>query len=172
MAVRADFVVTSLKWLQCQKSRPQQVPTTLPGPVDQVVQTTRFNCTNLLYSLVSDRALFGNLDNLDVNLDNPFGKYVPPTGVLSTTNSGQWYNMAYYHKVKDPAKDFIMPIIIACDETHLRKGGKVASWPLLFTTSILNQKMRNLPIAWRTLGYINDVSLIQSSAEDKNLKGI
>jgi hypothetical protein len=33
----------------------------------------------------------------------------------------------------------------------------------------LNQKTRNLPIAWRTLGYINDLSLLQSSAEDKNL---
>jgi hypothetical protein len=29
--------------------------------------------------------------------------------------------------------------------------------------------MCNLPIAWRTLGYINDLSLIQSSAEDKDL---
>jgi hypothetical protein len=60
-------------------------------------------------------------------------------------------------------------IIFACDETHLRKCGKAASWRLLFTTSILNQKTRNLPFAWRTLGYINDLSLIQSSAEDKNL---
>jgi hypothetical protein len=63
----------------------------------------------------------------------------------------------------------MMPIIFACDETHLQKGGKAASWPLLFTTSILNQKLRNLPIAWRTLGYINDLSLIQSSTKDKNL---
>jgi hypothetical protein len=63
----------------------------------------------------------------------------------------------------------MMPIIFAFDKTHLRQGGKTASWPILFTTSILNHKTRNLPIAWRTLGYINDLSLIQSSAEDKNL---
>ncbi len=157
------------KWLQCQYSRPQQIPTPLPGPFPQVVQTTTFNFTNQLFTLISDQVLFGNLDNLDVNVDDPFGKYVPPNGLLSTVNSGQWYNTAYRHKVKDPSKDFMMPIIFACDETHLQKGGKAASWPLLFTTSILNQKSRNLPIAWRTLGYINDLSLIQSSAEDKNL---
>jgi hypothetical protein len=58
-----------------------------------------------------------------------------------------------------------MPIIMACDETNLRKGGKASSWPLLFTTSILNQKMHNLPIAWGTLGYINNLSYIQSAAE-------
>jgi hypothetical protein len=48
-----------------------------------------------------------------------------------------------------------MPIIMACDGMYLQKGGKASSWPLLFTTSILNQKMRNLPIAWHTLGHIN-----------------
>ena len=156
------------KWLRCQNSRPKQIPTQLPGPLDQVVQTTCFNFTNQLYSLVSDLALFGDLNNLDVNINDPFGKYVSIDGLLSTTNSGQWYNMAYRHEVKNPAKDFLMPIIMACDETHLRKGSKAASWPLLFTTSILNQKLRNLPIAWRTLGYINDLSLIQSAAEDRN----
>jgi hypothetical protein len=116
---------------------------------------------------VSDCALFGNLDNLDVNVDDPYGKYVPPNGLQSAVNSGQWYNSAYCHEVKDPAKDFMMLIIFACNEKHLRRGGKASSWPLLFTTSILNQKTRNLPIAWRTLGYINDLSLLQSAAEDK-----
>jgi hypothetical protein len=95
--------------------------------------------------LVSDRALFGNLDNLDVNVDDPFGKYVPPNGLLSTVNSGQWYQSAYRHKVKDPKTDFMMPIIFARDETHLRQGGKTASWPILFTTSILNQKTSTDP---------------------------
>jgi hypothetical protein len=156
--------------LQCQHSRPHQIPTRLPAPLQQVVQTTTFNFTNQLFMLVSDQALFGNLDNLDVNVDNPFGKHVPPNRLLSTVNSGHWYNSAYCHKVKNPSKDFMMPIIFACDETHLRKGGKAASWPLLFNTSILNQKSRNLPtIAWPTLGYINDLSLIQSSAKDRYL---
>jgi hypothetical protein len=119
--------------------------------------------------LVSDRALFGNLNKLDVNVDNPFGKYVPSAGLLSTVNSGEWYNSAYQHKVKDPSQEFMTPIFFACDETHLQKGGKAASWPLLFTTSVLNQQTRNLPTAWRTLGYINNLALIQSSAEDKDL---
>jgi hypothetical protein len=99
--------------------------------------------------LVSDRALFGNLDNFDVNVDDPFGKYVPPKELLSTVDSSQWYNSAYQHKVKDPSKDFVMPIIFARDEMHLQKGGKAAEWHLLITTSILYQQTHNLPIAWR-----------------------
>jgi hypothetical protein len=135
-------------WLQCQNSCPQQIPTMLPGPVEQVMQTTCFNFTNQLHLLASDQSLFAtNLDNLNVNhADVPFGKYVPPkSGLLSTTNLGQWYNTAYCHEVKNPAKYFLMAIIMACDKTHLQKGGKASSWPHLFTTSILNQKVRNLP---------------------------
>jgi hypothetical protein len=37
----------------------------------------------------------------------------------------------------------------------------------MFTVSILNQKMRNLPIAWKSLGYIFDLSMIQSQADAK-----
>jgi hypothetical protein len=104
---------------------------------------------------------------LVVIIDNPFGKYVPPNRLLFTVNWGQWYNSAYHHKVKDPAKHFMMPISFACDERHLQSGGKATSQPLLFTTSILNQKTGNLPVAWCTLGYINNLPLIQSSMEDK-----
>jgi hypothetical protein len=100
------------------------------------------------------------LDNLDINVNDPFGKYVLPNGLLSTTNLGQWYNKACSYKVKDPAKDFIVLTIMACDKTHLQKDGNASSWPLLFTTSILNQEMRDLPIAWHTLGYINNLLLI------------
>ncbi len=153
------------KWLQMEKCRPQQIPTLLPGPAPQVVQTTCFNFTKQLHSLVSDQALFGQLANLDVNANDPFGKYEATNGLLSTTNSGQMYYQAYQHLVKNPDKDFLMPIIMTCDETQTGTG-KISSWPLLCTTSILNQKMRNLSIAWRTLGYINDLSLIQSAAED------
>jgi hypothetical protein len=123
------------KPLHCQKSYLQQVPTMLPGPGDQFVQTTCFYFTNQLSWLVSDQDLFGNLDNFDVDVDNPFGKYVPPNGLLSTINLGQGYNSAYLHKVKDPAKGFMMPINFASDENRLQKGGKAPG--LLFATLLI-----------------------------------
>jgi hypothetical protein len=43
-----------MNWLQYQNSCPQQIPTTLLGPVKQVMQTTCFNFSNQLYLLVSD----------------------------------------------------------------------------------------------------------------------
>jgi hypothetical protein len=44
---------------------------------------------------------------------------------LWSTNFGQWYNRAYcQHKLKNPAEDFLMPIIMACDEMHLARFGE------------------------------------------------
>jgi hypothetical protein len=57
----------------------------LPGPVLQVVQTTCFNFTKQLYSMVSNHVLFGKkLDNLDANADDPSDKNAPINRLLST----------------------------------------------------------------------------------------
>jgi uncharacterized protein YcgI (DUF1989 family) len=40
-------------------------------------------------------------------------------GYLSTVNSGAWYKKEYKNLVKDPLKDFLVPICFTCDE-----GGK------------------------------------------------
>jgi hypothetical protein len=61
----------------------------------EAIQVTRFNFTNQLHALLSDHALVGNLDNLDVNPADPFAKYAPPSGRLSTVNSGAIYDLAY-----------------------------------------------------------------------------
>ena len=45
--------------------------------------------------------------------------------------------------IKSPDTEFLLPIIFACDETKVSNQGKTSSWLLLFTTSILNQTMRN-----------------------------
>ncbi len=154
------------KWLHLEPCRPETVKLLLPGPALQTIHVTRFNFTNQLHALLADPALVGNLDNLDVNRDDPFAKYVPPSGRLSAVNSGAIYNLAYKNRCKQP-NDFLVGIIFACDETKLQKGSKAGSWPLMFTVSILNQKMRNLPIAWKSLGYIFDLSMIQSQADAK-----
>ena len=56
---------------------------------------------------------------------------------------------------------------MASDEAKLKQGGKAGAWPLNFTLSIFNQSLRNLPFAWRPLGYVYDLSIIESQAESK-----
>jgi hypothetical protein len=125
---------------------PETVKLLLHGPALQAIQVTCLNFTNQLHALRTDPVLVGNLDNLDGNRDDPFAKYVPPSGCLSTVNSGAIYNLAYKNCCRKP-NDFLVGIIFTCDETKLQKESKAGSWPLMFTVSILNQRMRNLPIA-------------------------
>ena len=61
-----------------------------------------------------------------------------------------------------------MPIIFACDETKIGSMGKAGCWPLMFTTTILNQSMRNKSIAWKPLGYIYDLSTVLSQNQEKD----
>jgi hypothetical protein len=93
---------------------------------------------NQLHALVSDHALFSNLDNLDVNLVDPFAKYAPPMGLLSTINSGLIHHLSYKNHRKK-ANNCLIGIIFACDETKLQKGSKTGSWALVFSVSDLNQ---------------------------------
>ena len=149
---------------------PYQVKTLLPtSNQPQLVDQTVFNFKKQLLSLIHDDFLFGHLFNLDINLDDPFGKYKSKNRILSVTNSGHRYQLAYQTMIKDPKKEFLMPIIFACDETKVSSQGKASCWPLLFTTTVINQSKRNLPMAWRPLGYIYDTSLLLSTNEEKKL---
>ena len=88
-----------------QYCRPETFRLTLPGD-GVVVPVTRFPFINMLYSLLSDSDLGSDLSNLDVNPNNPFGKYESEGNYLTTVNSGTWYQMAYKNLIKDPEKDF------------------------------------------------------------------
>ena len=96
---------------------------------------------------------------MNVNLDDPFGPYKARNNYLSTVNSGNRYQRAYKKMITSLDTEMLIPIIFACDETKVSNQGKTSSWPLIFTTSILNQTMRNKPSAWHLLGYIPDLKL-------------
>jgi hypothetical protein len=152
------------KLAQLQYCHPETIPLTLPG--DGVfIPVTWFPFINMLYSLLGDPKLVSDLSNLHVNPDNPFGKYKSEGDYLTTVNSGAWYQTAYKDLIKDPEKDFLLPISFACNETNLSKTGKTCCWPLLFTTTIFNQKLRNNASAWRPLCYIYDVNIVDSKQE-------
>jgi hypothetical protein len=143
------------KLLHLAPCRPETVKLVLPGPAMEAILVTQFNFTNQLHAKLTDPALVGNLDNLDVNPADPFAKYASPSGRLPNVNSGAIHNLAYKNRCKKPNDFLLVGIIFACDETKLlQKGSKAGCWPLMFTVSILKQKMRNLPIAWKSLGYI------------------
>jgi hypothetical protein len=84
-------------------------------------------------------------------------------------NSGTWYQQAYNNIVKDPTKDFILlPICFTCDETKLlTKTGKTGCWPLLFSSTLFNQKLWNHATVGHPLGYEYDLNMLDSKVAEK-----
>jgi hypothetical protein len=156
------------KWLQLDSIVPEKIFVTLPGPSNDVVPVTRFDFCSQLLSLLTDHRLVGDLTKLDVNQDDPFSCYKSNDDLLSCFNSGQWYQDAYQNCCGEDPKNFLVPICFACDESKLSASGSTGCCPLLFSTTIFNQSLRNTSLVWRPLGYIFDLSNIESSAEKNN----
>lgn len=170
-AMSRDRVISqSKKWLTDEKLQmPKQVKVTIQGFQREIdVSVTCFDFQEQLQALLSDQSLFGNIENLDVNPDNPFGVYQSPSGHIDCVNAGSWYKntASTYVKTED---DVLIPIIFTYDETAL-SNMKTKIAPLYFTTSLLNQKCRNQKRAWKLLMYGFDLSVIQSKSERDNLK--
>ena len=159
------------KWFGLGSYNAKQVPITLPSSLEMTqpekINVTCFDFNSMLQSLLTDKKLFGNLGNLDVNQSNPFAKYNSRNKKISCSNGATWYKNAWEKICTDP-KDFLVPIIFACDETNM---GRCGACPLLFTTSLLNQKCRNKADAWRPLGFIYDLSLLKSNKQQSKMSG-
>ena len=106
------------------------------------------------YSLLTDPDVMKE-ENLLIRLDNPF---CPPETNLAETlrdiNDGQVYKKAYQIYVKHPHRDVLCPIILFIDKTHVDAKGRLCLEPVSFTLGILKKEVRNLPYAWRPLGYV------------------
>ena len=154
------------QWLGLQGYRPQLVPIILPGKGEEV-HVTKFDFATQLLSLLQNQKLVSDCDNLDVNRDQPFGDFSRHTNVLGCVNSGRWYKRAHQHCCKEP-NDFLVPLIFAYDETTVqRTNRKVTATPLLFTTSIFSQALRNTKTVWRPLGFVYNLGNIESKAQAK-----
>ena len=161
------------KWLGLKYCRPQTKLLCLPGDMLYVPVTT-FDFKDMLYSLLTNPYLVYDLTELDVNPDDPFSRYKSKDNRLPCVNSGQFYNNAYDNLITDPETEMLVPIVWACDETMLTKGGKAGCCPLVFSTSIFGQNIRNRKIAWVMSGMLFDLTIVESAQErskmDKDLK--
>ena len=87
-------IIKFMPWLQSTIPYIKEVLLETNGNAERM-DVTVFNFENQLLNLLKDRTLFGDLQNLNVNPDNPFGKYKAKNNYLSTVNSGNRYQRAY-----------------------------------------------------------------------------
>lgn len=102
-----------------------------------------------LISLLSDHSIFGNMNNLNVNPENPF---LPMT---SYSQSGGWYQDTITAKnITGVDGNFLCGIVLASDRTGNTWNQKFGTEPLLFTLSIIKESLWHDPKVWRVLAMI------------------
>jgi Plavaka transposase len=132
--------------------RPQREPVIMEGPA-LTSTVVYFDFITSLKAIFEDP--FINRDeNLLVNPDDHFTPYVPPDGLLGEAITGSWYRHACDTMIKDPNKDFVLPIGTASDAVHITDSGTYSSHPVVFFPMILKRQIRNHPRTSRLLRYL------------------
>jgi hypothetical protein len=97
---------------------PTMVEVPLPSLIpDDFITVTTFDFVSQLHSLLSDQEL-NTWENLVINPDNPFTKYVAPSSVLKEALSGSWYIQAWDYMDSSTNSNLMIPIILYIDKTQ------------------------------------------------------
>ena len=149
-------------------SKPKQTNLLLPS--GRHIPVTTFSMRTCIASILLDKTLM-DPKNLLLDVDDPF---TPQTqnGILDDLNSGWWHKETSLDICTHPNRDILLPLVFFIDGTVLDKLGKLSVEPVSFTLGILNRKTRNLPQAWRTLGYIEDFSNIVRANQEQSAKKV
>jgi len=124
------------------------------------IQITVFDFVQQLLSLLSDPDLM-KPENLLINLDD-FRKPFISHGNIGELLSAYWYK-ATCLKLRKSDREWVIPIILYTDKTHIDSKGRFKLDPVVFSLGIFKEHVRNSPNAWRPLGFKEILHL--SSAE-------
>jgi hypothetical protein len=157
---------TFLKSLRARISSPMPI-------ISQVgnLQVPHFDILSQIRDLLGS-FVFNDLNNLCVNMD-PHERYK----VFVATDDDkfvemcaqEWYKQTYAEFVKDPEKQFLLPLIFYIDETGTDVFQRYPLEPLMFTLAILRNFIRERSSSWRHAGFIPKVSKSKNSCESLQL---
>jgi hypothetical protein len=81
----------------------------------------------------------------------------------------KWYKQTYAEFVKDPQKQFLLPLIFYIDETGTHVFQRYPLEPLMFTLGILRNFIRERSSSWRNAGFITKVAKAKTLCESLQL---
>lgn len=128
------------------------------------ITVQRWSFKKILQEFLMDVNLFGDERNL-VNAENPFGKYVSPNpSEDKELLAGRWYDATYDAKIDRPTQEFLMVIELYFDKTGKTAAlGSYREEPVIMSSPLLKQCVREDASAWRLLAYIEDLELYSSA---------
>jgi hypothetical protein len=157
---------TFLKNLRTRISSP-------PPIISQVgnLQVPHFDILSQLRDLLGS-FVFNDLNNLCVNMDpeERFNVFVASEDDKFVEVCAQrWYRDTHAEFIKDPKKQFLLPLIFYIDETGTDVFQRYPLEPLMFTLGILRNFVRERSSSWRHAGFIPKVPRAKTSCESLQL---
>ena len=132
--------------------KPQTTSVFCPG-YGAAVDVVWHDFDECLYSLLMDRELMQPANLLWYNDVDQSHKHQ----LFDDVDSGSAYKDAMKTYIGNPEDEKLIPLIFFTDKTHTDMHGRLCLEPVQFTLGIFKREIRNLPRAWRTLGYATDL---------------
>jgi hypothetical protein len=136
----------------------------------QEVDVVTFDFMEMVRSLLTDPEIACDENFLFPDGESPMSSPAcrwedvdPKTHRLSDLTSGRWYHETYYLKCHGKEGHVLLPIILYSDKTHTDQRGNLCQEPVLFTLGIFNKRTRQLPRAWRPLGFVPNMQILNQS---------
>ena len=131
-----------------------------------------FDARQQIISLLSDTSLFGNPNNLHVNLtgrpDDMFLPYRTAPGMpISDIHSGSWYQRSVRAPDFDSRREFMIPLIGYIDATGTDAYSRYKLEPFLISFSIFKPNVLGKAQSWRLLGMVPDLELDSSARKTR-----
>ena len=131
----------------------------------------RFPFQPLIVDQLTDPEFYANLDNLAVNKEDPFSKYIPTSPADPEVHAGRWYQETWDLVVRRNGEDLPITIILFIDKAGARNDAqqRYGVEPVIACLTIKRYAHRNSSKHWFCLGYMPDLE--QSSAALKKVYG-
>ena len=144
--------------------KPMQVSLQLQNSNMDSEITTKVSCFDFKQQLLSILRDDNIMNPKNVVFKNEPGEDPDFSGdTLMHIHDAEWYKSAYHYYNKKYGYDknrVICGVIFAIDKTHTDQKGKLCLESVNFSLSIFNAKVRRSNYkAWRSLGFINDLSV-------------
>ena len=121
---------------------------------DSVLEVISFDFKSELMELLNNTELMQK-ENLVHNSVDPFSSCDNTDETLiGEIHTGKSYQNAVESLITNVDREFLVPIIMFIDATHIDGRGKLNLEPIVFSTSLFKRHIRNRPCSWRHLGFI------------------
>ena len=143
------------------------------GSPRHTVQLIYYDFMDQVKDLNAEATIFGDLNNLCVDHEDPFGgDPARNDGLVDEVVDAHWCRETRKYIVDNLVEDnepfLIVPVAFYADKTGVDVFQRYGVEPLLFTILLIKRLLRNKADSWRLMGFLPDMDLKSSATKNRD----